>query len=114
MFRLFNVPMEALLDDIEKGESFFEPFVTSRPRVEKKGSEYLVEIDLPGVKREDIEIEVDGGALRIAGKRGDQKIERSVSLAEGADVEAIEARSEDGVLYIRIPLNSRTKKIEVK
>ena len=96
---------------------------------------YHVEVDLPGMKKEDINIEIKENTLVISGERkikkelkeGDYyKIEssfgsfsRSFSLPENADVENIHAQSEDGVLEVVIPKleekeDDKVKKIEIK
>jgi len=80
---------------------------------------YTVRVELPGVERDDVSLEVQGGNLAIhAEKRQEREdedegyhcIERSygvvkrvLSLPDDADGDAIEARFRNGVLKIRIP-----------
>ncbi len=75
--------------------------------------------DIPGVKPEDIEVNMDNGVLTIKGERKSEKkteednykrVERQYgvfyrrfTLPETANADKIEARSEDGVLRITIP-----------
>lgn len=94
---------------------------------------YHVEVDLPGVKKEDINVDVKEGVLTISGERKTKdevkeedyykaessygKFERSFSLPDNVDVENIHAESEDGVLEVVIPKFEKVekvKKIEVK
>jgi HSP20 family protein len=79
-----------------------------------------VKADLPGVKKEDVTVSVDGGVLTIAGKRHEEKeregaryfaaerftgtFRRSFALPEGVNVGEIWAQHRDGVLEVRIPL----------
>ena len=97
-------------------------------------SAYHVEVDLPGVKKDDIEISVDDGLLIIHGERKFKdevrkddyhRIEssygsfsRSFSLPENVDIENIHANSTDGVLEVVIPklevVKNKAKKIEIK
>ncbi|MGZ3772530.1 MAG: Hsp20/alpha crystallin family protein [Pseudobdellovibrionaceae bacterium] len=81
---------------------------------------YLMAMDLPGVKKEDIKIEMNQDILSIAGER---KIEGTVrsfnqkfSLPNTVDANKIEARHEDGVLNLYIPKTTVTKarKIEIQ
>ena len=82
--------------------------------------EHLVlRADLPGLDREDIEIEVKDNVLTVAGERkaeheekgeGFHRVERSfgsfsrsLSLPEGVDPERVAADFKDGVLEVRIP-----------
>ena len=105
------------------------------PVVNEKEDEkaYYVEVDLPGVKKEDINVEVKDNVLTISGERKFKKeekdkgyirtesffgrFERRFTLPSDADAEKIEAKVEDGVLHLTIPKveeKEGTKKIEVK
>jgi HSP20 family protein len=107
---------------------------TFTPAVNEKVTEkgYILEIDLPGVKKENIEISVNEGILTISGERKLEKkeegenytriesffgrFERSFKLPADADAENIEAEYKDGVLKIFIPKKQKAegKKIEIK
>ncbi|QDS97261.1 Hsp20/alpha crystallin family protein [Adhaeretor mobilis] len=77
---------------------------------------FHVEVDLPGVSREDVEITFDKGELKIAAERkafeGERaglveervygKVERSVTLPDSVDADSIEAKFTDGVLSVTI------------
>ena len=79
----------------------------------------VVRADLPGMKREDIQVSVDGDMLTIKGRREEEKevkeddyyscerstgeFSRTVRLPEGVGVEAVEAKYEDGVLEVTVP-----------
>ena len=105
------------------------------PAVNEKEDEkaYYIEVDLPGVKKEDINVEVKDNILVISGERKFKKeeedkgykrvesffgkFERRFTLPADADPEKIEAKVEDGVLHITIPKveqQQNAKKIEVK
>lgn len=92
-----------------------------------------VTADLPGLRREDIDIELLDGALRISGERGMEhqeeqegvlrserrygRFERVIPLPEGVDEEAVTARFADGVLEVTVPLPKeamKARKIEVR
>ena len=80
---------------------------------------YHVEVDLPGMKKEDIDIRVEDNTLIISGERKVKeeikeenyyKVEskfgtfsRSFSLPDDADIEKIHAESTDGVLEVVVP-----------
>jgi HSP20 family protein len=101
--------------------------------VEEEGA-YLVKVELPGVKPEEIEVELKEGVLTLRGERkqeheetreGYRRIERtygrfqrSFSLPEGVRSDAIEAHSANGVLTITVPKPApkveEVKRIEVK
>lgn len=106
------------------------------PSVNTREGEYAyhVEVDLPGVKKEDISVDLKDDVLTISGERKTKseinekdyykqecsygKFQRSFTIPEDTDVENIEANSEDGVLEVVIPklkkVEKETKKIEVK
>jgi len=120
------------LDEV-KEESFLSTFV---PVVNTREGEYAyhIELDLPGIKKEDIEITTEDNVLTILGERKlkDEakeedyyrvesvygKFSRSFTLPEKIDVENIHAESSDGVLEVIIPKlkveDTKPKKIEIK
>jgi HSP20 family protein len=96
--------------------------------VHETEDEYLVKIDLPGVKSEDVNVEVNDNVLSISGSRvadetgAAQLVERpygtfarTLTLPQGVDSDSIEAGYQDGVLELRIPkpAEQRPKKITI-
>ncbi|MGC8611655.1 MAG: Hsp20/alpha crystallin family protein [Athalassotoga sp.] len=95
---------------------------------------YEFEVELPGMKREDVNIEIDDGILTIRGEKKEErkeekkgykkiersygKFERSFSLPSDIDEKNISAKFENGVLNISIPKSPEAKsakrKIEIK
>lgn len=80
---------------------------------------YHIDIDLPGVQKDDIKIDISKGVLTISGERRTKeevkeddyykvetsfgKFTRSFTLPDNIDTENIEASSSDGVLEVVIP-----------
>ncbi|SFV74521.1 Heat shock protein Hsp20 [hydrothermal vent metagenome] len=112
-------------------ESDFSPAVNTR----EGEFAYHIEVDLPGVKKEDIEVKVEDNVLIVSGERKVKeelkeenyyKVEssfgtfsRSFSLPEDVDIENIHAESVDGVLEVVIPklekaAVDKVKKVEIK
>ncbi|MCI6989206.1 MAG: Hsp20/alpha crystallin family protein [Campylobacter sp.] len=105
----------------------FAPSVNTRE--DEKG--FYVEVDLPGVKKDDIEIEVNNNVLTISGERKYQnetkkddyskvesffgKFQRSFSLGNDIDAAKISAKQNDGILEIFIPKSAQkeSKKISI-
>ena len=96
--------------------------------VRETEDEYLVLVDVPGVKKEDVSIELNDHELTISGVRtpvetgGVVRAERpygsfvrSLTLPQGVDVEKIVADYQDGVLALRVPkpAEAKPKKIEI-
>ncbi|MES2801937.1 MAG: Hsp20/alpha crystallin family protein [Bdellovibrionota bacterium] len=71
--------------------------------VNEAGDHILVSVDMPGVKKEDIKIEVQKNQLIIAGERNHRKFERTFTLPASINADKIEAQHENGVLYVAIP-----------
>jgi len=99
----------------------------------KKGSDgFSIEIDLPGVKKEDIELQVEDNILTVKAVRKMKNevkkedyylcesnfglISRSFVLPEGIDKDKIDAKYEDGRLYISLEKEEsrKAKSISVK
>jgi len=83
---------------------------------------YLVKVDLPGVKSEDVNIEVNDSVLSLSGSRvmdetgATQLVERpygtfarTLTLPHGVNSDSIEAGYQDGVLELRIPKPAERK-----
>jgi HSP20 family protein len=97
--------------------------------LEETDDGYLVEAELPGVKREDLQVELIGNELAIAGesKQRDHKgtprkqmrrtgrFEYRVTLPDHVESDKVEAKLDDGLLTVRIPKSERAerRKIEV-
>jgi len=97
----------------------------------KRGDDLWVDIDLPGVTADSVDIDVERNVLTVTAQRswerkeGDQvylaerhrgTFRRQVHLGDGLDAERIEARYNDGVLTLRIPVAeaAQPRKIEVQ
>ena len=98
--------------------------------IEEEDHAYVLELDVPGVKREDVNIELVGNGLSITGeiKERDRKgalrrrtrrtghFEYHVRLPDQVDASKIEANLDQGVLTVRVPKSERAQrqKIEIK
>lgn len=94
--------------------------------------EFLVKLEIPEMKKEDVKVTVENGTLRISGERKAEKEEktkkyhrvershgtflRAFTLPEGADGTKINADYKDGMLFVHLPKTeqAKTKAIEVK
>jgi len=94
---------------------------------------YRVKADVPGVKKEDIKVSIDGNQVSISAEVKSEKEEkkgesivrseryygkqyRSFSLAHDIDQTGAEAKYENGVLQLTLPKREKTsaKKLTVK
>ena len=85
----------------------------------EREKEYLIKVDLPDVRKEDVKVLFDGGMLVIKGERKVEKetkgetvhrteryfgmFERSFNLPDDVDPKGIHAECKDGVLVVRLP-----------
>lgn len=101
--------------------------------IQDKGDSYLLQADLPGFKKEDIHIDLDGETMTIRAERHSEheeqdkkgsyvRCERSYGSYErafdvsGIDTDKIGAQYADGVLKLTMPKKSATvsaKQIEI-
>jgi HSP20 family molecular chaperone IbpA len=106
---------------------------TPAVEVAQHADHLVVCAELPGVRREDVQIEIRSDKLTIEGDRYPQppqaphefrRSERSyghfyrvISLPEGADREGAQASMQDGVLQVTVPLSSQArqgKRIDIR
>jgi HSP20 family protein len=146
MMRRFTKDMERLFNDFEEFRfpNFFKNFapfpmefdrVEWVPRIEvlQNNGQLMVRADLPGLTKEDVEVELTDNLLTISGERKDEKEEkhegyyrsersygsfyRQIPLPEGAKTEDATATFRNGVLEITIPapqVETPTRKLEIK
>jgi HSP20 family protein len=107
---------------------------TSRPAVMpmdawREGERFVIEFDLPGVRPESVDIDVERNVLTLRAERtarnGDWEMlanerptgvfSRQLVLGDNLDLEHVEASYETGVLRLVVPVAERAKprKIEV-
>jgi HSP20 family molecular chaperone IbpA len=77
-------------------------------RFNSSADAFTVEVDLPGARREDTQVDVTGHQVFITAKRAvtsqsgkrEETLTRSFTLDKEADLDSITAHQEDGVLMI--------------
>jgi HSP20 family protein len=111
-----NAFVESILsDDPSQASSGFSPAMD----IEESDDGYEFALDLPGVKVDDIHVDVDEDRVTIHGVRhdardkstaGKRRVERNfgefrrvVQLPKAVDRENIVAEYEDGVLWVKLP-----------
>ena len=99
--------------------------------VHEDSDKYYVEAEVPGIKPEDIHIDVEGNTLSIGGERKLNGMEnasyhrrerragrfkKAISLPMEINADAVSAEYKDGVLTVTLPQReeARPKQIEVK
>jgi HSP20 family protein len=105
------------------------------PQVEVRhnGNKLTVCADLPGLSAKDIDIQVDDGVLTISGERSQTSedkqegyyrsersygsFSRSIALPEGVNEDQIQAKFDNGVLEVTVPVSEqrqRGRRVEIQ
>lgn len=127
----FNHLVNTFFDEFFEGkqlEKSFDPAVNTRETKEN----YLIEAELPGMKKEDVTLKLDKGVLIISGEKQlvteseedhyySKEIQtgafsRSFRLPENVELERIDATFTDGILTVALPKSatSKTQTISIK
>jgi HSP20 family protein len=99
------------------------------PAVETEETDdaYVIRAELPGMKRDDVDIELRGNELRITGEVTEEtsgktlrhrqgKFAYRTTLPADADADKIDAQLADGVLTVQLPkaAKAQARKVEIK
>jgi HSP20 family protein len=135
MDRLFGlVNQSSLNDNNEKKETSLTTSKSSAWNpvcdIKETDKEIILHAELPGVPKENINIEVENGILTISGEKKEEKKEenekyhriersygkfsRSMKVPEGITIDQIKAKFDNGVLQVTFPKPLEPKKEEVK
>lgn len=99
--------------------------------IAEDANQYLINVELPGIKPEQVQVELEDQVLKVSGEK--QRVEeegktwryreratgqfsRSFRLPEDADRNNVNARFENGLLLVTIPKQEQTqpRKIEIQ
>jgi HSP20 family protein len=91
----------------------------------EKEDKFVIRVELPGMKAEDVDVSVVGDTLTVKGERKSEaevkeedyytcerlygRCSRTIALPTTADAEKIEASFEDGVLEVTLPKSGEVK-----
>jgi HSP20 family protein len=124
--RFFNEPAWSTLN-WPSFRFFRTPEAVWNPGFEvyEKDNRLFTRVDLPGLKKEEVKVEVTDGYLAISGERRREEEEkkkefyrsereygsfyRAVPLPEGAKLEDVKATFADGVLEVSVPLPAKAQ-----
>jgi HSP20 family protein len=112
----------------DSGEPAWRPAID----VVRENGSLVVRADVPGMKPEEVKVEVEDDILTVSGQHEEEKEEknkeylrrerrygsfrRSMALPAGVDAKKIKARTQDGVVEVTVPLpkTPEKKRIEIK
>jgi HSP20 family protein len=124
-------PFREMMESLFSGSGFDNGSIwTPRADIEETEDGWIVEAELPGVKRKDVDVEVRNGELVISGEVKERErtgilrhrtrrigeFEYRVTVPTEIDPDQIEASLDDGVLTVTVPKPERVqpRKVEVK
>ena len=138
----FLTPFSTLFDDFFNdsfdflGKNFFEKGTYPKVDVRNEENKVVIEAGIPGLTKEQVNVELDNGILRIKGEKKSEDENkpktyvhrelkhtsfcRSFSVGENIDADKVDAKFENGVLEIILPKKTpepkpnSVKKIELK
>jgi len=106
---------------VRRGEEFFSPLVD----LYETPSELVAKVELPGMKKEEIEVSVVGDTLTLKGERKRESevkeenfyrmersygtFQRSLTLPNPVDASKVKATYKDGILEVRVPKAEEAK-----
>jgi HSP20 family protein len=95
----------------------------------RKGGDFVVITELPGIEKTDVDIQVKGNTIRIAGikkidfpekagihrrERIAGRFDRAITIPFEVDVDAVRAEYRDGILALFLPRAERDKPRSIK
>lgn len=127
--RIFLPALHSMLDDFRVFDNSVFYNRVSDYKMEEDDKNYIIEIDIPGVRKEDLEIGIKENILSIYAERKKEdktenkesvvisKYEQSFNISDrSVDVDNIQANLDNGVLKITLPKKEEAKyekKIEI-
>ncbi len=128
----WTTPSFRELDDIDRKLYGKHAARVMKTDVREHEDHYVVDIDLPGFKKDEISLKLENGYLTVSAEKGldkdetDKKgklicqeryagaMQRSFYVGENVEEEDVKARFEDGVLQITVPKKEEKKLPERK
>jgi len=117
----------SLLEDLFSDSLFDTVESKRRANIISREKEIEIQLECPGVAKEDIQLSCENGVLKVICKSAQQKEEKYLhqqfeprestnlfTLKNELDTNKIKASNKDGILYINIPRKQqKTKRIEI-
>ena len=123
LFQRWNDEMDRFFDDVGLGRTWMTRGQQTgqwspQTDVRQRGNELVIRADLPGMKKEDVNVEIRDDAVILSGDRKEEREEdregwyrsersygsfyRAIPLPEGTIADSAKATFKDGVLEIKL------------
>lgn len=134
MVRLFADPFRDLFDLQRRLDTLFSSDWLARGpsssgafpplNVFRQGEDFVVITELPGISREDVQVDIKGNQIRLAGsksiaygegaslhrrERTSGRFDRTIAIPVEIDVDRVKAEYRDGILALFLPRAERDK-----
>lgn len=108
-------------NDIPVRREYMFESIATLPRIDVRESdnETVIEAELPGMKKEDVDVSISNGTLTVKAERREEKeknrrgfyslarswsvFEKTIPLPDGIDIDHVEASFKRGVLRVILP-----------
>jgi len=124
--RFSDIMDEFFNDALSTRQSSFAPSID----ISETEKQYIIDVEVPGIDKKDIELNVDNNTLTISGERKFEKEEdgkqfhrveshygtfsRSFTLPDNANTESINAAYNNGILNITVDKSEKSLKKQIK
>ena len=139
MVMFLSDPLETLLNlqqalDAYQASSWLESSPSAAGayppvNVFRKGDDFVVIMEVPGIKKSDLDIQVKGNTIRVAGSKSVNysekaslhrrerlagRFDRAITLPVEVDADKVKAECRDGILALFLPRAERDKPRAIK
>lgn len=130
VFGDFMKPWNNWFDNTNGGSVWNNMLTVPAVNITEEKNAFKISLAVPGMKKDDFKIDVEGDMLTISAETEEQKEEkdkkftrkeysyssfcRSFTIPEGTKVDKIDAKYEDGVLKLVLPKTEETRKLSAK
>ena len=124
--RFSDIMDEFFNDALSTRQSSFAPSID----ISETEKQYIIDVEIPGIDKKDIELNVDNNTLTISGERKFEKEEdgkqfhrveshygtfsRTFTLPDNANTESINATYNNGILNITVDKSEKSLKKQIK
>ncbi|MCW4018428.1 MAG: Hsp20/alpha crystallin family protein [Candidatus Bathyarchaeota archaeon] len=100
----------------KKSKKEKKPTLTPNAFMDHDKENYYIQVELPGVKKQDVELSVSDQSFCVRAPREDIQYLGCYVLAHLADTNTAKAKFENGLLSMQIPLkkNQKEKKVTIE
>jgi HSP20 family protein len=125
----FNRLFDSSFGDLTRSTEFFNDWVPALDLYETK-DELVVRLEVPGMRKEEIEISLNEGTLTMSGERHQEqkeetgeahrteryygRFQRSVVLPKPVKADRVKATYKDGVLTVELPKTEEAKPKQIE